>query len=261
MKVLVVFAHPEEKSFNKSLLDTYVEHLEAQGNEVKVSDLYKENFKAVVDRDDFLNLEKDARLKPAYDSYAAFAAKQLTPDVIAEMDKLIWADTIVFHFPLWWFGMPAILKGWVDRVFACGFAYGFGEYSDTHFGDRYGEGTFTGKKAFVVTTCGGSKEQYSDRGINGPIENVLFTINHGLFFYTGCEVFPPVVIYRTDGRREEGFQEAVDLVKERFDNFDSVKSINYRKQNFGDYEIPSLRLKEGLEQPNESGYDMHITKN
>ncbi|SMN17825.1 similar to Kazachstania africana KAFR_0B05180 hypothetical protein [Maudiozyma saulgeensis] len=260
MKVLVVFAHPEERSFNKSLLDSYVKHLESQGNEVKVSDLYKQNFKAVVDRDDFLNLDKDARLQVASASYGAFAAKQLTPDVVDEMDKLVWADTIVFHFPIWWFGMPAILKGWVDRVFACGFAYGTGEYTATRFGDRYGEGIFAGKKAFVVTTCGGSVEQYSDRGINGPIDHVLFTINHGLLFYTGCEVLPAIVIHRTDGRKEEGFKEAVDLVNERFDKFDSVEPINYRKQNFGDYEIPSLRLKEGLELPNESGYDIHIAK-
>lgn len=259
-KILIVFAHPEEKSFNGSLLNAYVKHLESKGHQVKISDLYKQNFKAVVDRDDFLNLDKNARFQQAAASYGAYAAKQLTPDVVAEQEKLLWADTIIFHFPIWWFGLPAILKGWVDRVFACGFAYGTGEYSDTRFGDRYGEGIFAGKKAFVITTCGGSPDQYSDRGINGPMDHVLFTINHGLLFYTGCEVLPPIVIYQTDGRKEEGFQEALDLVKERIDNFDSVKPINFRKQNFGDYEIPSLRLKAGLEQPGETGYDIHIAK-
>ena len=82
-----------------------------------------------------------------------------------------------------------------------------------------------------------------------------------MLFYTGFEVLPQIVIYQTDGRKEEGFKEAVDEVIERFDNFDSVKPINYRKQNFGDYEIPSLRLKEGLEQPGETGYSIHISKN
>lgn len=121
-KILIVFAHPEEKSFNGSLLKAYVKHLESKGHQVKISDLYKQNFKAVVDRDDFLNLDKNARFQQAAASYGAYAAKQLTPDVVAEQEKLLWADTIIFHFPIWWFGLPAILKGWVDRVFACGFA-------------------------------------------------------------------------------------------------------------------------------------------
>ncbi|GMM53493.1 hypothetical protein DAKH74_001090 [Maudiozyma humilis] len=261
MKLLVVFAHPEERSFNKSLLDTYVKHLEAQGHEVKVSDLYKQKFKAIVDRDDFENLEKDARLQVAYASYGAYAAKKLTKDVLDEMDKLAWADSVIFHYPTWWFSMPAMLKGWFDRVFACGYAYGVGEYNDKRFGDRYGEGVFAGKKAMVITTVGGSPDQYSDRGINGQIDNVLFTVNHGLLFYTGFDVLPPVVIYQTDGRKEEGFNEAVSEVTKRLDSFDSTKPINYRKQNFGDYEIPSLRLKEGLEKPGETGYSIHVAKN
>ncbi len=44
-----------------------------------------------------------------------------------------------FQFPLWWFSMPAIMKGWIDRVYARGFAYGVGEHSDSHWGDRYGK--------------------------------------------------------------------------------------------------------------------------
>ncbi len=94
--------------------------------------------------------------------------------------------------------MPAIMKGWIDRVYAWGFAYGVGEHSDRHWGDRYGEGTFIGKRAMLIVTAGGWAEHYSPRGINGPIDDILFPIQHGMLFYPGFEVLPPLVFYRTD---------------------------------------------------------------
>jgi hypothetical protein len=94
--------------------------------------------------------------------------------------------------------MPAIMKGWIDRVYAWGFAYGVGEHSDRHWGDRYGEGTFVGKRAMLIVTAGGWAEHYSPRGINGPIDDILFPIQHGMLFYPGFEVLPPLVFYRTD---------------------------------------------------------------
>ncbi len=62
---------------------------------------------------------------------------------------MLWADAVIFQFPLWWFSMPAILKGWIERVYAYGFAYGVGEHSESHWGDRYGEGSMTGKRAML----------------------------------------------------------------------------------------------------------------
>jgi hypothetical protein len=64
--------------------------------------------------------------------------------------------------------MPAILKGWVDRVYAYGFAYGVGEHSDKYWGDRFGEGTLVGKRAMLIVTNGGWEEHYAARGVNGP---------------------------------------------------------------------------------------------
>ena len=64
---------------------------------------------------------------PVAASKKAFDADVLTDDAKTEIEKLLWADTLILQFPLWWFSMPAILKGWVDRVFAYGFAYGVGE--------------------------------------------------------------------------------------------------------------------------------------
>jgi NAD(P)H dehydrogenase (quinone) len=98
--------------------------------------------------------------------------------------------------------MPAILKGWVERVYAYGFAYGVGEHSDVRWGDRYGEGTLAGKRAMLIVTTGGWESHYAQRGINGPIDDILFPIQHGILHYPGFEVLPPFVLYRT-GRVDE----------------------------------------------------------
>lgn len=130
MRVLLVFAHPEPRSLNGALRDVAVDELRAQGHEVRVSDLYAAVWKSEVDHADFPSLPADTRLITAAASGDAFASGTLTDDVKAEQDKLLWADTLILQFPLWWFAMPAILKGWVDRVFSYGLAYGVGEHSD-----------------------------------------------------------------------------------------------------------------------------------
>jgi len=167
MKTLIVYAHPEPKSLNNSLKDLAVSTLETAGHEVRVSDLYAMNWKAVVDAADY-GPDASSPLKVALDSGRPFDAGTLTPDVSAEQEKLLWADTIIFQFPLWWYTMPAILKGWVDRVFTYHFAYGVGEHSDTKYGERFGEGTLAGRKALLSVTAGGPESHYAARGINGP---------------------------------------------------------------------------------------------
>lgn len=180
MKVLLVFAHPEPRSLNGALRDVAIRELEAQGHEVLISDLYADGWKSEVDRADFPSWPPEQRFLPAGASKKAFATNTLTEDVKAEIDKLLWADTLILQFPLWWYAMPAILKGWVDRVYAYGFAYGVGEHSDKRWGDRFGDGTLAGKRAMLIVTAGGWEEHYSARGVNGPIDNLLFPINHGI---------------------------------------------------------------------------------
>jgi NAD(P)H dehydrogenase (quinone) len=208
MKVLLVFAHPEPRSLNGALRDVAIKELEAQGHEVRVSDLYADGWKSEVDRADFPSLAPDVRFVPVAASKKAFDANTLTDDVKAEIEKLLWADTLILQFPLWWFAMPAILKGWVDRVFAYGFAYGVGEHSDQRWGDRYGEGTLAGKRAMLIVTAGGWEEHYAARGVNGQIDELLFPINHGILYYPGYDVLPPFVLYRVDRFDEAGFEDA-----------------------------------------------------
>ncbi|MFE0648472.1 NAD(P)H-dependent oxidoreductase [Streptomyces sp. NPDC059534] len=257
MKTLIVHAHPEPKSLNSSLKDLAVATLEAAGHEVRVSDLYAMNWKAVVDATDY-GPDASTPLKVARDSGRAFDAGTLTADVVAEQQKLLWADTVILQFPLWWYSMPAILKGWVDRVFTYHFAYGVGEHSTTKYGDRFGEGTLAGRKALLSVTAGGPQSHYAARGINGPIDDLLFPIHHGILYYPGIEVLPPFVLYGTDRMTREDYADAAKSWEHRLLTLDTTDPIPFRRQNFGDYEIPSLHLKDGLEPDGRTGFGLHV---
>lgn len=258
MKVLIVFAHPEPQSLDGSLLRTTVDELEAQGHEVKVSDLYAMQWKAQVDRADFPTLPADARLRVAAASGMATQSGTLTEDVKREQEKLLWSDFVILQFPLWWYYMPAIMKGWVDRVFSLGFGYGRGPYDEKHHGSRYGEGILSGRRAMLSMTVGSMEEHMSARGICGPIDDMLFTINHGILFYTGLEVLPPFVVYRADRLDDEGFKSVSDELRQRLRTLADTKPIAYRSQNDGDYELPTLLLKPGLEDASASGFSLHV---
>ncbi|KAG6361649.1 hypothetical protein INS49_009876 [Diaporthe citri] len=258
MRVFIVFAHPEPQSLGGSLLRATVEELEAQGHEFKVSDLYAMHWKSQVDRYDFPKLPADARLRVAYASGEATFSGTLTDDVKREQEKLMWADTVILQFPLWWYSMPAILKGWVDRVYSLGFAYGIGEHNDKRWGDRYGEGKMLGKRAIVLVTVGGWKEHYSPRGICGPIDDLLFPITHGTLHYVGFEVLPSFVVYQSDRADEAAFNAAADELRQRLRKLSTMQPIPFRPQNGGEYELPTLVLKPEVEAASESGFSVHI---
>ncbi|KAH7020447.1 Ribosyldihydronicotinamide dehydrogenase [Ilyonectria destructans] len=258
MRVLIVYAHPEPKSFHASLCQVAVNELHAQGHEVKVSDLYAMNWKSQIDRDDFPNSSSEERLDVVQASTQGYTSQVLTEDVKAEQAKLAWADAVILLFPLWWFSMPAILKGWIDRVFSAGYAYGVGEHNEKSWGKRYGEGAFEGKRAMLIVSTGGWKDHYSPRGINGPMEDVLFPINHGVLFYPGFHVLPPFVTYQVGRQDEKAFATTEELLRERMRNLATTTPIAYRRQNFGDYRIPTMKLKEGVEKGDKVGFSLHI---
>ncbi len=258
MNVLIVFAHPEPKSLSASLRDVAIQELEAAGHTVRVSDLHAMRWKSAVDRTDFPSLAPDERLIPVAASKQAFSTDTLTDDVKAEIEKLLWADTLILQFPLWWFSMPAILKGWVDRVFAYGFAYGVGEHSDKRWGDRYGEGTLAGKRAMLIVTAGGWEEHYAPRGINGPIDDLLFPINHGILYYPGYNVLPSFVTYSTDRFDDARFEAAAESLRDRMRTLETTHPIPYRRQNGGDYHIPAMQLRAELSGSSASGFALHL---
>lgn len=257
MNVLIVYAHPEPRSLNGSLKDFAVRHLQAAGHEVQVSDLYAMNWKATLDASDSLDRDPDARFDPSLDSKRAYAAGRQSSDIAAEQEKLRWADTVILQFPMWWFTLPAILKGWFERVYAYGFAYGVGEHSDARWGDRYGEGNLTGKRAMLVVTTGGWESHYSARGINGPIDDLLFPIHHGVLHYPGFDVLPPYLVYRTSRVDAERYAQIERELGERLDNLQTTAPIPFRRQNGGDYEIPALTLREEINQ-GATGFAAHL---
>jgi NAD(P)H dehydrogenase (quinone) len=145
----------------------------------------------------------------------------------------------------------------VERVYAYGFAYGVGEHSDTHWGDRYGEGSLAGKRAMLVVTTGGWASHYSARGINGPIDDLLFPIQHGILYYPGFDVVPPFVIYRTGRMDDARFAQTREALGQRLDTLFTAAPIPFRQQNAGAYEIPALTLRADIA-PDASGFAAHV---
>ena len=245
MNVHIVYAHPEPRSLNGALKDLAVETLTGLGHAVKVSDLYAMGWKAQADGADFLDRADAERLNYARESGRAFATGTQTPDVIAEQEKLLWADAVILQFPMWWFSMPAILKGWVDRVFAFGFAYGVGVHEGERWGDRYGEGKLTGRRAMLSITIGGREPHYFERGVNGRLDDMLFPIQHGILFYPGMAVLPSYTAFQTDHVSDDRWQEIAQGWRARLHDLFDEAPIPYRRQNAGHYDTRQV-LKPGL---------------
>lgn len=249
MRYFIVYAHPEPRSLNGSLRDAAVAALTQAGHEVVVSDLYAMRFKAVADADDFPQRDADARLVYHRDSGEAYASGRLAADVATEIARLEWADIVVLQFPLWWWGPPAILKGWLDRVLVSGFAIGVPK-PGTRQWLRYGEGRLAGRRGLLAVTTGGKETQFAQRGINGPIEDILFPLNHGVFHYTGMGALQPFVAFRTARASAEDYEEIKSRYIARLLAAGHEEPLRYRRENDGDYDSNGcLRddLGEGLE--------------
>lgn len=102
MKALVVYCHPREGSFTSAVRDLVLDKLTKAGAEIRVADLYARGFDPVL----------SATEHEGYESHPRNCAP-----VQADVDDLGWADTLIFVYPTWWYGLPAMLKGWLDRVF------------------------------------------------------------------------------------------------------------------------------------------------
>ena len=257
MNVLIVYAHPEPQSLNGSLNRFAVRHLQNTGHSVQVSDLYAMKWKATLDATDFPEHEPGTRLTLSLASKHAFESGTQPLDIAREQDKLRWADAVIFQFPLWWYSMPAIMKGWVERVYAYGFGYGVGEHSDRHWGDRFGEGVMVGKRAMLIVSTGGWESHYSARGVNGPIDDLLFPIPHGILYSPGFEVLPAFTFHRTGKIDEARYVSICDALRGRLDELWTTKPIAFRPQNAGDYHIPELTLRDEIA-PGQSGFAAHV---
>lgn len=108
MKALIIYTHPWEKSYNHAVLQTVVQSLEANGHEIDIIDLYLDNFNPVLPASDLALYSKGECRDPKIKQY---------------QERLNRADHLFFIFPVWWYDLPAILKGFLDRVLLKGWAY------------------------------------------------------------------------------------------------------------------------------------------
>jgi NAD(P)H dehydrogenase (quinone) len=230
--VLIVHAHPEPRSLTRQLASTAKQTLEGLGHRVLETDLYGLRWKTVFDANDFPARLDPERLSFTSESGNAFSTGTQTADVEQEQRKLLFADAVVFQFPLWWFGFPAILKGWVDRVFAYGFAYGYKGAGNRY---RYGEGALAGKRALLSVTVGGPEADYGPRGINGPLEQLLFPSTHGTLFFPGMDVLPTFAVYGVGRIDAAGVDAAKRALAQRMARLFVDEPIPFRRQNGGDY--------------------------
>lgn len=222
MKVLIVYAHPEPQSFNAALKNTAVETLEKQGHQVQVSDLYAMEFNPVASREDFNSKSDDMFFKYAKEQQYNYEQDTLNPVIKAEFDKLLWADFVILQFPLWWFSVPAILKGWFDKVLLFGGIYG-GQYG------RYDTARLAGKIGMISTTTGSSEGSYTSTGFSGDIhEQILFHINHGVLYFSGITPLEPFIAYQVSHDEQER-QQYLSLLQQKLENIDNIARIHYPK--------------------------------
>ncbi len=136
MNVLIIYAHPNPRSFNQAILETVDAALRERGHATRIHDLYQMQFRSVLDGEDLLrNWRGD-----------------LPADTRREQAALQWAQGLVLIYPVWWFGPPAILKGWIDRVFTRKFAFDFGPDGM--------KGLLTHERALILNTLGGDEATY-----------------------------------------------------------------------------------------------------
>ena len=158
MKVLIVFTHPNPNSFNHALLDKVSAGLKQAGHEVKIKDLYQENFDPILNADDLSQLQDGS----------------IPPKIAKEQQQLLWADGLIFIYPLWWFGRPAMLKGWFDIVLTNGLAF---EHSSEGV-----KGLLQHQRALVLITAGGSEKYFKD---NDALQLIHRPITDGTLSFCG----------------------------------------------------------------------------
>jgi putative NADPH-quinone reductase len=131
MNVLIVLAHPDQNSFNHAIADTCLRKLSDNGYDIIFHDLYQEKFDPLLGKNE---IPKDGQVDEMINVYC---------------DELANCDGIIIVHPNWWGQPPAVLKGWIDRVFRPGLAY---EFEDGDLGEGIPVGLLRAESALVFNT-------------------------------------------------------------------------------------------------------------
>ncbi|MEE4198433.1 MAG: NAD(P)H-dependent oxidoreductase [Bacteroidales bacterium] len=167
MNHLIIIAHPRRDSLNYQLTESIREALEETGSQVKVRDLYAMNFNPV------LTIHELKYLKEG----------KICPDILVEQSYIEWADELTVIFPLWWNAFPAILKGYIDRVFTNGFAF--------KVTPRGVEGMLKGKRVRLITSAGMDESSLKENHI---MESLRYTQDLGVFEFCGMKTIDHLYI-------------------------------------------------------------------
>ncbi len=192
---LVVLAHPEPSSFAAALARTATDSLTDAGWAVTLLDLYGEGFDPVLSERDFTDRAIPERLQPMDEQAHAAAGGTFAPGLARHVELFTAADLLVLVSPMWWFSVPAMLKGWIDRVFANGVAY---RYPDV----PAWSGFLGSKRGMLVMTSSYDPGQFRADRV-GELDRVLHPLLYGTLAYTGMQVLDPFIAYAADSVDDE----------------------------------------------------------
>ncbi|NNE89902.1 MAG: NAD(P)H-dependent oxidoreductase [Silicimonas sp.] len=197
---MIVLAHPDPRSFNGSWANATRSACEKLGDTVLHSDLVAMGFDPVERADHYHHQQADTCFDVLKAQEQASDLRRIPVEVSAEIEKLRRADRIVFHFPIWWFAPPAILKGWFDRVFA------HGELHTVEH--RFDTGHFRGKKALFCVTTGSEEAESAFNGKEGDIQMLLWPAAYTLR-YLGFSVAIPEIVHGVHGYHKGAKKDAL----------------------------------------------------
>ena len=219
MNVLLVHAHPEPRSFTSSMKDLAVQILGAMGHRIVVSDLYEMGFNPVSGPGDFQESQDAEYLSYALEQRHGYKTGTLAPEVAEEVAKLVAADFLLLRFPVYWFSVPAVLKGWIDRTFLSGLCFG-----GRRFYDRDG---LKGRRAMIAFSTGGQEHMFMETGARGPVDRMLAHIEQGSLAYVGMEVLPHFAAWHVPFVSQERRCEMLDEYREHLLGLETMTPKKY----------------------------------
>ena len=219
MQFHLVHAHPEQTSFTAAMRDTIVDAATDAGHSITLSDLYAMNFNPVMSADDFGERKDPNHMTYALEQRHNWKEGTIAPDIASEIEKVLAADVLGFTFPLQWFGVPAIMKGWIERVMISGPFYG---------GRRvYGHGGLAGKRGFASFCLGGRPHMFGDGAIHGPLATGMMKhFFQGTMGYVGLTVHEPFIAWHVPYVSDEDRQAMLVDLAHYIQNLDSQPLID-----------------------------------
>lgn len=210
MNALLVYAHPEPRSMNGAMKNVMRERFVLHGWDVAVADLYASSGRAIPSQADFRQLQNPERFSLVHEQRHAQKLRSYRSDILDQQAKVEEADLIVFQFPLWWYGVPAIMKGWVERILTHGFAY-----DDEHM---FEHGLLKGKLAMLSLTTGATRAELdADSRHTGTVEQFLEPFSGGVLGFCGMELLEPFIAYGVGHMGDDGRRQTLDLLRARID--------------------------------------------